>query len=493
MSFVHPYSKRCEKSEIDLFSVPPTQLSLEKGRWIDYRPLSSVTNDDSAITFLISGTDEYIDLSKTILVVEGKVKTGDDKDLSGGAQSNVAPVNNFLHSLIKQVDVYLNGKQVTPAMGTYAYCSYIETLLNYDVSAKKSQLTSALYFKDTPGQMDEAGCLPRERTITYNKKPTGSNSTIALDANKALAGSNSTFTFADDITVTLSSPGTGNQGFAKRHEFIKNSKQFVLSGPIFSDVFMSDLLLLNMLDLKVVLNRSSNAFCLMDKNTGSNKVNPKVKLTDVVLKLRKVKVDQSVSDATEAILKQTPALYPIRRVECKALSIPAGLPNVRKDNIFSGIIPKSFVFGLVDANSYSGENDKNPYNFHHFKVKNVTLSANGEEIPFKQLTLNYTSGTVKDFLQAYNTLFSGTGKMYANTGLDITREDYPEGYTLYAFDLTPDMCNTPEYFNAVQRGSLSVDINFEEGSTVPIAMVCYGDFENIIRVDSERNVIYDIS
>ena len=256
---------------------------------------------------------------------------------------------------------------------------------------------------------------------------------------------------------------------------------------------MSDRLLLNMLDFKVVLNRSSNAFCLMDTNVGNAKINPKVKLTDVVLKIRKVKVDQTVSDATELILKQTPALYPIRRVECKALTIPQNLPGMRQDNIFSGIIPKSFVFGLVDANSYSGENNKNPYNFQHFKVKIVTLSVNGEEIPFKQLVLDYTSATAKDFIQAYNTLFSGTGKMYANTGLDITREEYAGGYTLYAFDLTPDMCNTADYFNTVQRGSLSVDITFDGQTTVPINMVCYGDFENIIRIDSERNVVYDMS
>ena len=340
-----------KKSEVDLFSVPPTQLSLEKGRWIDYHPLSSVTNDDSAITFFISGTDEYLDLSKTILVVEGSVKAGDGSDLSGGTQSNVAPVNNFLHSLIKQVDVYLNGKQVTPAMGTYAYRSYLETLLNYDVSAKKTQLSSALYYKDTAWEMDSNGSLPRTRTITYNKAPTGSNSSFTFtnaDATKT-GGSNSNFAFNADITTTLLAPGTGNQGFAQRHEFIKNSKQFVLSGPIFSDLFMSDRLLLNMTDLKVVLNRSPNAFCLMDTNSDGNKINPKVKLTDVVLKIRKVKVDQSVRDATERILNKTPALYPIRRVECKALSIPSGLTTVRKDNIFSGIIPKSFVFGLVDA------------------------------------------------------------------------------------------------------------------------------------------------
>ena len=474
MSYVHPYSKRCEKSEVDLFSVPPTQLSLEKGRWIDYRPLSSVQNPDSAITFLIAGTDEYIDLSKTILYVEGKVVDGNGNELTGGTQTNVAPVNNFLHSLFKQIDVYLNGKQVTPAMGTYPYRSYIETLLNYDVSAKNSQLSSALYYKDTAGHMDERGALPSSTTITYVEADTNAGSSPAK-------------------TVSIPVPGTGNQGFAKRHEYIKGSKTFVLTGPIFSDVFMSDRLLLNMLNLKVVLNRSSNAFCLMDTNSVGNKVNPKVKLTDVVLKIRKVKVDQTVSDATELILKQTPALYPIRRVECKALTIPIGLPGVRQDNIFSGIIPKSFVFGLVDASSYSGENNKNPYNFQHFKVKTVTLSVNGEEIPFKQLVLDYTTAKAKDFIQAYNTLFSGTGKMYANTGLDITREEYAGGYTLYAFDLTPDMCNTPDYFNAVQRGSLSVDITFDGQTTVPINMVCYGDFENIMRIDSERNVVYDIS
>ena len=275
MSYVHPFSKRCEKSEVDLFSVPPTQQSLERGRWIDYAPLSSVQNPDSAITFLIAGTDEYIDLSKTILTVTGNImkKDGTTK-LTGGGQANVAPVNNFLHSLFKQVDVYLNGKQVTPAMGTYAYRSYIETLLNYDVSAKNSQFSSALYYKDTATKMDENGVLPELKEVKITPK-TGSA--------------------ADGWIYTA---GTGNQGFAKRHKFIENGIQFVLSGPIFSDIFMNDRLLLNMMDLKVVLNRSPDSFSLME-TAKSNQINPRVHLTDVVLKIRKVKVDQAVSDGVE--------------------------------------------------------------------------------------------------------------------------------------------------------------------------------------------------
>ena len=199
MSYVHPFSKRCDKSEVDLFRVPPTQQSLERGRWIDYAPLSNSWLDNGWITFLIAGTDEYIDLSKTILTVTGKItkKDGTSK-LDGNDQSNVAPVNNFLHSLFRQVDVYLNGKQVTPAMGTYAYRSYIETLLNYDVSAKQSQFSSALYYKDTVTKMDAVGALPSFQTVNY-QKPGGSD-------NKGI-----------DASLELYVPESGNVGFAKRH------------------------------------------------------------------------------------------------------------------------------------------------------------------------------------------------------------------------------------------------------------------------------------
>ena len=462
MSYVHARSKQCGKTETDLFSIPPTQASLEKGRWIDYHPLSSVENDDGPITFLAAGTEDYVDLSKTILFVEGKVVKSDGTDLDSGNQANIAPVNNFLHSLFRQVDVYLNGKQVTPAMGTYAYRAYLETLLNYDVSAKGSQLTSAMYYKDTAGKMDETGSLPVEKTVSSSK---------------------------------VMSAASGNQGFAKRHQFIQDGKKFTLSGPVFVDAFMGSRLLLSMVDLKLILNRSSDKFCLMNTNANPN---AKVKLTDVILKVRKVRVSPTVSMGHELALKKMAATYPIRRVECKTFVMPANMPSVRKDNIFTGNIPKTFVFGLVDAKGFSGNYKSNPYNFRHFEVTTVTLTVNGEELPFKQLTLNYENNK-ENFIQAYNTLFSGTGKMNYNTGLDISREDYPKGYTLYAFDLTPDMCGSSPYFNTVQRGSLTVDITFasapstQDGTPTAIGMVCYGDFENVIQIDSERNVIYDMS
>ena len=123
MNFVHGKSGECVKTELDLFSEPPTQVSLEKGLWIDRQPVSSVA-DGGPITFLCPGTEDYVDLSKTILVVRAKVTKANGNDLD--ANEKVGIVNN------------LKEKQVTQATGTYAYRAYLETLLNYGPAAKES-------------------------------------------------------------------------------------------------------------------------------------------------------------------------------------------------------------------------------------------------------------------------------------------------------------------------------------------------------------------
>ena len=89
-----------------------------------------------SITFLSPGTEDYVDLSKTILVVRAKVTKVNAENFD--ADVKIGPVNNFLHSLFKQVDVFLKGNQVTQATGTYTYRSYLETVLNYGPPAKQS-------------------------------------------------------------------------------------------------------------------------------------------------------------------------------------------------------------------------------------------------------------------------------------------------------------------------------------------------------------------
>jgi hypothetical protein len=124
-------------------------------------------------------------------------------------------------------------------------------------------------------------------------------------------------------------------------------------------------------------------------------------------------------------------------------------------------------------------------------VSSIGITVNVEEIPFKPLKLSF--GANPRYIEAFSTLFSGTGKMYYNTGNDISREEFPKGYAVYAFDLTPDTCGASSHFNVVQKGNLAIDIQFSRAPTVAVSLVCYGDFENTIHIDFERNVFCDYS
>ena len=73
---------------------------------------------------------------------------------------------------------------------------------------------------------------------------------------------------------------------------------------------------------------------------------------EAILYVRKVKIASSIALGHAAALKQTTAKYPIRRVDCKVLTIPGGFGAFNPDNIFLGRIPKRLVLGLVDAEAY---------------------------------------------------------------------------------------------------------------------------------------------
>src|SRR5436190_19131727 len=158
MSFLHTHSPECLKSELELFSLPPTQTSIESSQWIHYKPVTSLS-DDSPIEFTIPGHGkEYLDLANTMLSLRVRVKTperpGTSQTSPSVATDIAGPVNHFLHSLFNQVDVYFNQKLVSHPNNAYAYRAYIETLLNYFSHAKTSHLTSCIWEADTPDAMD---------------------------------------------------------------------------------------------------------------------------------------------------------------------------------------------------------------------------------------------------------------------------------------------------------------------------------------------------
>lgn len=142
MAYINSHVNITTKSELDIFATPPTQSSIESGSTFSYRPLSTLSGT-APIEFVISSSgDEYIDMAHTTLLITAKIAV--DDVLPSGTEPEVAPVNNWLHSIFSQVDVYLNQKCITPPSSNYNYRAYIENLLNYTDNAKKSHLTAGM-------------------------------------------------------------------------------------------------------------------------------------------------------------------------------------------------------------------------------------------------------------------------------------------------------------------------------------------------------------
>ena len=442
MSLLHDKSCPCTSSQLDLFTVLPTQTSILAGTWDEYHPISNLL-DGSPIEFNVSGTpDEYIDLSQTKLHIKAKIFNADGTHLDADAQ--VAPANLFLHSLFSQCEVSLNERLVSAASNNYPYRAYLETLLNYGREAKESQLTSALFIKDQAGKLDE------------------NNPQVA-----------------DDVA---------NMGLKKRYEYSARSRLIDMTGPIHSDIFMQDKLLLGGIDLKVKLTPSKPSFSVIAPN---NQGHYKVSITHASLKVRRVKVSPSVSLAHARALEVGTAKYDINRVEVKAFSIPTGTMSFSKDNLFLGQLPHRLVLGFVDNDAYNGVYNKNPYNFKNMNVNYLSLMLDGQHVPDSQpLTPKYTVAGGQSYIQAYQTLFSGINKMYHDTGHFISRDDYPNGYTLYCFDLSPDL-NSGDHLNLIKKGNLRFEIRFAQPLPQTVMVIAYAQFHNILEVDKQRNIMLE--
>ena len=68
-------SEECMKSELDIFTVPPTQSSIENGIWVNKEAENGFASDSGTVTFNIDAlSDAYIDLSETYLSLKVSIR-----------------------------------------------------------------------------------------------------------------------------------------------------------------------------------------------------------------------------------------------------------------------------------------------------------------------------------------------------------------------------------------------------------------------------------
>ena len=432
-------TNECTKSELDLFAVPPTQTSIEEGRWDIVYPESGYVRNNTVLFKIPSTDSHYLDLSETQLFVELKIISKTSTNHNGLDTEVVAPVNNMLHSMFSQIKIRLNDKDVENSNSYYHYKAYLENLLSYGSEAKKTFLTNEGWLDDTTSLFDV-----------------------------------SALTVESEITAI-------NQGLIDRRVKFKKENVVELCGRIHSDVFSINKYLVNNVNVNLELFKNDPKIYFMGKDSDKFELI----LESAHLKVRRVTIAPSVMLAHAMVMEKTTAKYPIKRAIVHGYPYEFNSTRFEK-SLHVGVMPTRVLVGLVHTDNVTGTFETNPYKFDHFSIRSIMLKAASASIPYST-ELNFDFDKNK-YMDAYNTLFSNI------KGIDysITYNQYAGGNTIFAFDLTPDLCNSGHY-NVMKNGSLNLSIKLNKAVDKSITIITYMEFDNIIEIDNKRNIFLDYS
>ena len=426
---MHNSSCECSLGSTDLFTSPPTQTSVLKRTTVDLYPTGNTT-DDGPIEFLLPGSDEeYTGLDHT-LELECKIVKSDGKDLA--VDDVVGLVNCPLHAMFSQIDVWVSETMVTNSSNTYPYHAYIEKMLTYDQNALQTQFTSELFNLDTEGEFDTVG---------------------------------------DD-----------NEGFKDRKAYSDVSKPFVLRGSLHIPFLRQEKLLLNKCDLRIMLTPNNRRFYLMAAADDY-----KLKILRARFEILKVKLNPDLMIEHSKGLQSKNAVYPFRRGEIKTFSIPTGSMQIIRENLFTGRLPRRLVVALVESAAFSGAINKNPFKFDHHGLNYLCAYVDGVRYPNRALTPDFENGK---YIEAYQTLFNGTGLRNDNQSLAITRDSFAKGYTLYVIHLGNAEPDSMAY-DLIQKGQVRIEMKFKLALPNTVTAIVYAEYEDQIEIDRDRNVFVD--
>ena len=438
MMSLHSDTKHpCEHHSTQLWAKKMMQNEIEDGYFQEISPLSTL-DGASTIEFSIhSDGHSATQFNFTYLLVEMGIVKSDGTAI--GADEKVAFVNNTLHSAFSSVSFSINNTLVTSPDDNYHVLAYMENLVTYGTHAM-NQLELVGWAKDTADKFD--------------------------------------------------SPGDDNAGFTKRQAWTSGGKKRSFMGTLHIPVTTSSCIYPNGLSYHLKLVKNNNA--LIIQQPADNATAYKVNITKASLFVRKVKLTDTALLKIESSLRtKGPAIIPVRRADIKVYTIPRNQQSYFIENFAPGDrdqLPEFILIGFIDNEAYNGHKTKNWQTFDNHKLNFLQIQRNGQQYPSSALKPTY--GDNGEWLRAYFGLYEALGKLNSDESLMFTRDEYPDGYCLYAFNFTPDL-NDGDISQPGKAGDMKLEIRFGANLTKAVNIVVYSLYDSTIQVDHNRSVFLD--
>ena len=335
---------------LDLFSVPPTDLSVSRYRMV---PIQTFTTGINPVEFQVDPQEDYVDLSCSYFKLELTLKKNDANNVA--AADNLFPVNNLAHSLFKKISVRLNGTLISPQTDTYHYKAYLETLLNYDRLDGETVLKPQGWYNS----IDLPAILTPNNVDTAANAGAGHNDFQRLLANQL-------------ANVKLKKEEQANYMEVKTH---------VLRFRPHIEVFHLNKFLVPFVKIRIQMHFNQPDLFLNGVALHGRLTAPDVK---VKLYLCQVRINPSVyRELMQTMDSGKVVSYATVRSEIRTFNMQGDQQHFESSNPFQNRIPNLVIVALVASTAFNGTVTQVPFAFQKFGLSSIKQLVRGEEYPYE--------------------------------------------------------------------------------------------------------------
>lgn len=260
----------------------------------------------------------------------------------------------------------------------------------------------------------------------------------------------------------------------KRKKVIEGGKEFDLMGRIHFDLTHQPRAIPGNVAVSIKLQLHSQQFIFV-----SETLKPKLKLSDVVLYVRRA----IVSNKASIKLHKRQLKLPLPKTYVRAFPIRRGALDEPMEDVCRGRVPKRIFFFMVDSDAFNGSYKTNPFEFKHFGLNYFACYVDGVQFPMQAYKPNMKNGLcAREYIGLIQALNQNSTESFAK----ISYEDFKSKYFILATTLEPDCFDADTTLtNPPREGTLRIQLGFSEATTTNITGLIYLEF------DSELNISPD--
>ena len=421
----------------DLLKMPPTESTELGSFFVSAQPLT-ISNNSSTIECSLPASDEHAtDLSESYVVMDVKfaAKDGEPLPAATSADLKVWVENNLAHTMFSRVNLALNDVDVYHT-GSNAQQAYICSLLGETVDAKKGRLSVEGWIEDSVMGKDQSDYATSDATAV-----------------------------------------------AARKKILAASRRVSLAFKPFTPFRDSERRIPPRVSLKLSVTRAPIKTILMSSETAAD---VEVSITRFEWFVRRCAVNPAVTRAlNNRLLEGARYKLPMLRTRTRSFTIPRGVQNHRQVLSEKNFLPLELSVALVAQKAVNGDFKRSQFNYKLYGVSSYELLIDGTPLG-KRLECDFKNGNAAE---AYAQTLSAIGQSSTRSGNGLSYADFLGNKTVVAWALNePRNKEWGDYFHAKKKGTLEIQLTFEEATTETLCAQITDVREDVCELDLEGRV-----